>query len=655
MTLYKQLSTFIFSIFVLVAVGLSWGQLNEARGFLYQQMQSELNNSSQALTLMLQPSMEQADKVAAEALITAMFEGGLYQSIRLKWLADDSEQTWYNNHVDVAVPSWFRQLPLFETPSRNTTIISGWLQLGELEIVAHPGYGYRQIWHSFITSLIIISLMLVLMLTLAKWGLRRLLAPLQQVQQRAEQVAKKQFSAPMVEPKTAELAQLVRSINSMESQLQQQFAAHKEQVSSLQQSLLTDAVSKLPNRQYIVSRLSSWLQEPSDGAIALVQIPLLEQVRQQFGYQLRDELIGRLGTELAELGSGFNTTASRISAHEFLLLAQDLEPTQQHQLTQQLQQLLRRFEQSCGLAEPQPCAIGAVSRQQEHDSQQLLAQADQAMRQAQLQDKPLCWFAQLQQQPTSVEQWRTLLDDGLQQRLVLYRQPVLDWHSQTPHHYELFGRIQYQGQEFHAGQFLPYLNMIDRGEAFDRALIEQVINTKALRQSEQPLAINLTAAAVNTPSFQLWLIELLSQQRYPLQFEVSEQLAVGGSAALTQLRRQLGQLGYGFGIDHFGRELASLDYLQQLSPDYVRLDHAFVANDNEQNRQLSRALCLTAQGLQIQVYLAGVQMQEQLAPWQALHLSGYQGFIQPPKRLEAALIAAELSHQGVADSEHNGR
>ncbi|QIZ78024.1 LapD/MoxY N-terminal periplasmic domain-containing protein [Ferrimonas lipolytica] len=634
MTLYKQLSTFVFTVFLLVVAGLSTGQLNETRGFLYQQMQSELDNSSQALSLMLQPSMEQADKVAAETLITAMFDGGLYQSITLKWLADGSQQTWVNNRTDAYIPAWFYRLPLFEEQAKTTTIVSGWLQLGEIEIVSHPGYGYRQIWQSFVTSLFITALMLVLMLTVVKWWLRQLLKPLQHVQQRAENVAQKQFSTPMAEPKTIELALLVRSINTMEAQLKLQFEAHKEHVNTLQKSLLTDAVSGLPNRSYMIGRLKSWLHEPADGCVVMVQLPLLEQVREQFGYQLRDELIGRLGQQLQALPQ--NVISSRISANELLILVEGVDSTQQHKTTEQLQVILQRFEQSCGLMDPPICAMGAVSRTPQHQVQQILSESDHAMRQAQQSEQQLKWFAQLASQPLSIEQWRTMLNGDLRQHIELYRQPVLDWQSHKPVQWELFGRLNYEGNEYHAGQFLPYLNMINKGEAFDRALIETVTANEALTSSDQRLSINLTAAAVNNTSFRLWLIEHIKQTKTKLQFEVSELLAVDLSDDLLTLRQQLAAVHCPLGVDHFGRELASLDYLQKLAPDFVRLDHAFAGDTSEQTTQLCRALCLTAQGLQIDVYLAGVQEQRQLTPFEQFSLTGYQGFIQPPKRVNEA-------------------
>ncbi len=641
MTLFKQLSLLMLAVFITVVLVLSWGQLLELRSFLYRQMQSELDNSSQALSLMLQPYMEQADRAGAETMITALFEGGLYQGITLTWLADGSQQSWQAEASARGVPAWFRALPLFDPPTQQRAITSGWLQLGELEIQAHPGYGYRQIWNSLITLLWLCAGLFLLMLTLAKWGLKRVLHPLDQVREHAARVAEHQFGCPIPEPRSQELAALVRSINTMEHHLKLQFEAHKDQVNALQHSLLTDPVSALPNRQHLNNRLSSWLEEGSDGALFLLNLPMLEQIRDQFGYQLRDEALLRLAQSLQRLLQPHSeAVACRISAHEFVVVAESLDLAHQQQLAEQLRLLTHRAEQASGLTDPLPSAIGAVHRQGDHGARQILAEADQAMRQARSQGQALLWHGNPGHTPVSLAQWRQRLVEGLQTPLRLYRQPVLDRQSHEILHWELFGRLEQDGREYDAGQFLPYLALLGKGAQFDRRLITQVLSLPDLQPGAPRLAINLTAEAIQDGDFRHWLLTQLRQGEYPLQFEISEQLALHGGEALLALRGALRELGYPFGVDHFGRALGSLDYLEQLAPDYLRLDHAYGHASTPQQQQLCRALCLTAYGLQIQVFLCGIETVEALAPWQPLELTGYQGFIRPPQQMQTARIGS---------------
>ncbi|WP_028116501.1 bifunctional diguanylate cyclase/phosphodiesterase [Ferrimonas senticii] len=639
MTLYKQLSSLIFLVFGLVVLGLSLGQLREARQFIDAQMQSELNNSSQALTLMLQPAMEQADKVAAQTMITALFETGLYQSITLHWLADGEQQQWQRPAGQDSVPQWFQQLPLFQPRSQTSTIVSGWLQLGELTVTSHRGLAYQQIWSSLWITLLITSAMLLLMLTLAKWWLRHLLRPLEQIRVRAGKIAARQFEAPAIQPKAKELAELVASLNQMERKLQQQFLDHQQLVSQLQQQLLTDAISGLPNRQHLNQRLDSWLDSHGTGALLLLQLPLLQQLKQQFGYQLRDELLQQFVRQLRPLAKQHHVTLFRINYHELAVLAENIGSHGQQLLADDLVSQLQQLEQSCGLAKPKPSAIGAVSRQPQHQRQQLLADADQALTQAQQQHSPLCWFAELTEEPLSHHQWRTLLSGDLAPLLRLYRQPVLAQGTHHCVHYELFTRLDHAGQEYRAEQFLPYLQLTDATIAFDQLVIRTVLAQLANAPNGQlPYALNLSAAAVNQPSFGQWLLSQLRGQHYPVQFEVSEAAALHCSDALLTLRRQLAEAGYRCGIDHFGRELTSLDYLSQLRPDYLRLDLSFVCSASDSSHTLAQALCLTASGLEIEVYLTGVEHTAQLPRWQEVPLAGYQGFIAPPEPFEMATV-----------------
>ncbi|SHI03637.1 bifunctional diguanylate cyclase/phosphodiesterase [Ferrimonas marina] len=629
MTLYKQLSLLVLGLFVALVLTLSWGQLVEMRGFLYRQMGVELDNSSQALSMMLKPHMEQADKVSAEALVSATFDGGLYQSIDLTWLADGSVKRWHSSEAHSEVPRWFSQLGWFQPQQRNLVITSGWLQLGELTMTTHPGYAYRQLWNSLVNLLLLSGGLLLLTLGIARWGLHRLLKPLHAIQSHAEAVAQHHFDQPIAEPATRELAALVRSINSMEQQLQQQFQAHADQVSRLQSSLLADAVSGLANRQHLNQRLSSWLSEPGEGMLAMISVPLLEQIRGQFGYQLRDETIQQLAQQLTKLCDPLpGSAAFRISANEFAVLAMDLDLVAQHQLAEQLQQWAARLEQNSALSHPDKVTIGVVVRLPQHDQAQLLAEADGAMRQAQQLGEPLHWFKP-QQQPVSQQQWRSWLIEALEQPMAIYLQPVQDWQSHGVKHYELFGRLCNQGEAVHANQFLPYLNLLGLGSTFDRCLLQQVVADPRCRDSAHPLSINLTSESINHPPFRHWLASLLEAHPSPLQFEISEQQALRGGSNLLALRQMLKKLGYPFGIDHFGRDLGSVDYLRVLLPDYVRLDHSF--GDTQGQQELAQALSLTAQGLQIDTYLCGVEQTDALVAWQDSPLAGYQGFIAPPQ------------------------
>ena len=126
MTLFKQIYSLLFGLFVLVMTSLAYFQFTETRNFMANQMESELNNASTSLSLMLKPHLQTGDMVAAETLVNVIFEGGFYRKVSLTWLANKQVQEWENPIVVEGVPQWFIDLDLFTSQSSETVITSGW-------------------------------------------------------------------------------------------------------------------------------------------------------------------------------------------------------------------------------------------------------------------------------------------------------------------------------------------------------------------------------------------------------------------------------------------------------------------------------------------------------------------------------------------------
>ena len=171
MTLFRQIYSLLFGLFLLVIASLGYVQFTETQSFLTKQMKSDLNNTSNSLGIMLVPDLEAGDIAAAETLINVIFEGGYYQQVKLTWLVDGNQQTWDNPLHIQDVPQWFINLDFFQTIKKESTITSGWLQLAKLEITAHPGFGYHELWRTMANALIVFSILFLIAIVLARVGL----------------------------------------------------------------------------------------------------------------------------------------------------------------------------------------------------------------------------------------------------------------------------------------------------------------------------------------------------------------------------------------------------------------------------------------------------------------------------------------------------
>ncbi|PTA48358.1 GGDEF domain-containing protein [Shewanella morhuae] len=639
MTLFRQIYSLLFSLFLLVIASLGYVQFTETQSFLTKQMESDLNNASTSLGLMLAPALQAGDTAAAETLVNVIFEGGYYQNIKLTWMVDGKQKEWNNPLTIEDVPQWFINLNLFKTIKKESTITSGWLQLAQLEITAHPGFGYHELWRIMSNTIIVFSLLFLVAIFTARVGLTWILKPLHTLSEHAKSIAARQFGPDMALPKTAELKDLVIAFNTMSAQLKQVFHSLDEEVGALRKKNLIDPASGLPNRQYVVSRLNGWLSEPSSGVVFLAKLDWLEEVHSKYGYQVRDETIRLMGEKFQQqLNEIAPSVIGRIAAYEFAFLVTDVE---HDQISKYLQTLIRTINQEMSKAGCKPnedFAIGVAERIGKMDVSDILAQADNALQKARQDNKIFHWFATTEQQLFTREQWRDNLSHAISNKKFKFRwQQIQFCDNDGVAQRELYCQLELGDKIVHAGQFMPYIELLSLGALLDKCLIETVYEQKLLERNYEPLAINLTHQSINDSQFHEWLNHFLRNATFVerICFEIPEAGVYSNLQSCQLLCNIIRDNGAKFGIDHFGRQFGSMAYLQELRPSYVKLDQSFAYYDEtHHNSELCRALINVAKGLDIQVIVTGIQEKAQLERFNELRTDAYQGFISPPVNLD---------------------
>lgn len=639
MTLFRQIYTLLFVLFLLVVASLGYVQFSETQSFLTKQMESDLNNTSHSLGIMLVPDLEAGDIVGAETLINVIFEGGYYQQVKLTWLVDGKQQVWENPMTIEGVPQWFIDLGLFKTIKRESTITSGWIQLARLEITAHPGFGYHELWRTMTNAIIVFSILFLIAIIFARVGLTWILKPLHEIAEHAKEIANRKFGPDMKVPKTVELKSVVQAFNSMSDQLKQIFNSLDEEVGELRKKNLVDQVSGLPNRQYMMGRLNSWLSEPKSGALMMAKFDWLEEVHSKYGYQVRDETIKLLSDKMKQHLDGVATSViTRIAAYEFAFLITSSE----HELTSKyLHTLIRTINQEISKAGCKPnenFAIGIAERTGQMTVTDILAQADNALQKSLQENKVFHWFETSEKQLFTREQWREHLSSAISDGKFKFKwQPILLSQTESILQRELYCQLEINDKTVHAGQFMPYVELLSLGSLLDRCLIKTIHSKKLLDRNFEPVAINLTFQSISDTGFHQWLDKFLrsSTLRERICFDIPEAAVYSDPEACQALCAIIRDNGAHFGIDHFGRQFGSMTYLQSLRPSYVKLDQSFAYyDDNAHSGELCRALINVAKGLDIEVVATGVEQEAQLKRFVLLKTNAYMGFIAPPIAVE---------------------
>ena len=570
MTLFQQINSLLFGLFLLVMSSIVYFQFSETKDFMTQQMTSDLNNTSTSLSLMLKPHLETGDLVGAETLINVIFEGGFYRRVTLTWLVDNQTQTWENPIKFEGVPSWFSNLGLFEAQTKESLITSGWMQLATLEIEAHPGLGYRELWRIMNDTLLILSILFILSLIVLRLRLARILKPLNEIAEHAKGIAEQKFHKDMPLPSTSELKDVVISINSMSTQLKKVFTTLDNEVDSLRKDSLVDRVSNLPNRQYLSAQLNGWLNEPGHGGLILAKFDWLEEIHSKYGYQVRDETIKVLADSMQKkLPKVAESIIARIANNEFAFL---ITKGEQEQITSYVQTLVRVINQEMSKAGCEPnnnFYLGVSSRDGNMKPSELMSQSDNALQQATKEKRTIQWFDNKKQQKFSREEWRTKLTHSINNnRFVFQWQPVHKMNSNEVIQREVYCRLNIDGQVLNAGVFMPYVELLSLGNQLDKYILKSIINNNVLAKTHEPIAVNLTSDSVKDTTFHQWLALFLQSatNSHKIQFEIPESVVSSHLAECIALCETIKEYGSNFGIDQCGRRIGSLNYLQQIKP-----------------------------------------------------------------------------------------
>lgn len=636
MTLFREINSLLFGLFLLVMSSLVYFQFTQARDFMNNQMESDLNNTMTSLGLMLKPHIESGDMATAETLVNVIFEGGFYRKVTLKWLADDKEQTWENPIIIKGVPQWFIDLDLFEKQKKESLITSGWLQLATLEIEGHPALGYRELWRVMNDTVMILSFLFIISIFVLRIRLNRILKPLHDVAIQAKHIAQRKFDHDIELPKTTELKDVVGAINSMSGQLKQIFSTLDEEVHVLKEDKLIDQVSALPNRQYLTAQIGSWLNDPGFGGLILAKFDWLEDIHSKYGYQGRDEIIRVLSKRLeAELPEVTESIIARIANTEFAFL---LTKADHNNIELYLQTLIRIINQEITKAGCTPnsrFSLGVSERIENMESSDLLSQSDNALQQAQREDKVSHWIDSEQSQKYSREQWRSKLEDSINNNHFIFQwQPILSTTTQKVLQREIYCRLNIDNQIVKASEFMPFIELLSLGSQLDKCLLTSIESQNILVSAEEGIAINLTHDSLQDPEFLPWLQQFLnnSSNVERILFELPESAVISSFDKSLQLAEMIRKAGARVGIDQCGRQLGSMEYLQKLQPNYIKLDQSFAYYEKlNQNKELCRALLNVAKSLNIEVIITGIEDEEQLAQFNVLKADGYQGYISPIK------------------------
>ncbi len=147
------------------------------------------------------------------------------------------------------------------------------------------------------------------------------------------------------------------------------------------------------------------------------------------------------------------------------------------------------------------------------------------------------------------------------------------------------------------------------------------------------LFLNVLPSAIHDPDFRAdRLIRTLAECRLTpndVVFEVSEQESIRDFEAFREMRDYYRSLGFAFALDDTGSGYAGLEALIEISPEYIKIDRAFVTNVDEDavRQDILRALQGVADKTGARIIGEGLNRLEELAMLGELGIEFGQGWL----------------------------
>ncbi|MGY3572475.1 bifunctional diguanylate cyclase/phosphodiesterase [Vibrio paucivorans] len=633
MTLYKQLVAGMIAVFLMLMISVSIIEFNTTRTNLERQQRSEVNNTINTVGLALAPYLENKDSVAVESVINALFDGSSYSIVRLIFL-DTGEEILRSYPIQPnGVPKWFTDLNLFERIHDRRVVTSGWMQLAEVEIVSHPGDAYAQLWKAFERLVLAFCLIFTIGLISIAFILKRALRPLQLIVTKMEQVAKNQFGEPLPRPATKDLIYVVDGINSMSEQVEKAFKAQAKEAQQLRERAYIDPVSQLGNRAYYMSQLNAWLSENSFGGVAILEAGFIKELYDDKGYEAGDGMVRELADHLKVSINSPDVTIARISTEEFGFIFPNMDDSELKITADSIVNYVQDINADPTGTAASDLSLGVVHNRESKSSTEVLTMLDNALANAKsnLDINYGYVSSETSQNIMGKQQWKALVEEAIHNDWFSFRfQSANNSWGQT-YHQEVFSAIEKDGERFSANQYLFALEQLNASHIFDEYVIKAIVEKLERNEFTAPIAINVSQSSIAQPSFIRWVAQILTKHSAiadMLHFEIPENCFINSPHHTALFCSAIRNAGADFGVDNYGRNFQSLDYINEFRPAYVKLDYLFTHHlDDEKQKFTLTSISRTAHNLGIKTIASRVETQTQLDFLSEHFIEAFQGFI----------------------------
>ena len=147
------------------------------------------------------------------------------------------------------------------------------------------------------------------------------------------------------------------------------------------------------------------------------------------------------------------------------------------------------------------------------------------------------------------------------------------------------------------------------------------------------LFLNVRPTTIHDPNFRAEALsrtlEACRLRPSDVVFEISEQESIGNFDIFREVRDYYRKLGFRIALDDTGAGYASLEAVMELSPDFIKVDRAFISGIDEDpaRQELLRALRSVSEQINARIIAEGLDTLEELETLGRLGIPYGQGWL----------------------------
>ena len=422
----------------------------------------------------------------------------------------------------------------------------------------------------------------------------------------------------------------------------------------IRERALLDNETGVGNREFFTNRLEAFLHEEEvRGAVILIQCKEGDVIQSLYGRQyvidVLDEVIQICRKRLQHLPSFF---IARRSDFELALLLPNLYVNEAEKLANRLLKNLIRLTLPIGVNPEEFIHLGISCFKGGQKSYQVMAEADMALRSAQLQG-PSQWFmfekGEFDKEYAKGSlRWRTFLLRAIERNaFVLFFQPVVSSENNEILHHEVLSKVKdSHGDLITASVFLPMAQKCGLTPQIDLLVFDQVCRLLQYENKEQDVcSLNLSIDSLLSKSFRHELLNEMDENVAVVSrliIEISEYHLVAHLAELSPFLTALSDRGVKILADKVGQYVINASYLKSCPISFIKLHRSIVLkiHKKSENQVFIQSLKAICDQQKVKIYALGV---ESIEEWQALIRLGIDGgqghfFTEPVAKVAHAIV-----------------